>query len=447
VSYPEITCARIIVRDHEIKTDNFRETPWKQAVDIHVLGDRVGTVEVLYLEERPETQEGPLVEEEETLLSTVAERLGQIVERLEIQEALLIRDKAIASSFNGIGIIDLTGNFIYANDSLLKMWGYEENEVVGKSAARLWFREKEAKKMMEVLVDEGNWVGELAAKRRDGSFFDVQIFASLVIDERDDPLCLVGSFMDITEEKILQDQLIRSERLVASGQIAASIAHEINSPLQGIISVINTIERKYGRDEWLIENVGLVKDGFVSIRDTVNKLLDLNRPGKEVTQYMNVNSVIEDTVSLLKNHLGKNKVEVTLSLSPEVPDMTASPQQLGQVFLNLINNLLEAMVRDVESGDSPKVREKTGGEISIYSSVSKETIVVRVTDTGPGISREDLKHVFDPFYSRKKKMGMGIGLSICHSIIEDHGGSIMAETSPKGGVVFTISLPVKRTKK
>jgi signal transduction histidine kinase len=260
-------------------------------------------------------------------------------------------------------------------------------------------------------------------------------------------LCLVGSFMDITEEKALQDQLIRSERLAATGQLAASIAHEINSPLQGIITTINVIEKGYGNDENLSEHLALLNDGFTGIRDTVKKLLDLNRPGKETKQNTNVNRVIEDTVSLLKSHLKKNKVEIILSLSPEVPDMAASPQRLGQVFLNLINNSVEAMVHDVKSGDSPKVREKTGGEISIYSSVSKDTIVIRVTDTGPGISKGDLENVFDPFYSRKKKMGMGMGLSVCNNIIEEHGGSITVENSPEGGAAFTISLLVKRTKK
>lgn len=151
------------------------------------------------------------------------------------------------------------------------------------------------------------------------------------------PYPIFGSFKDVTKEKILQNQLIRSERLVASGKLAASIAHEINSPLQGITALINTMERTCKKDEVLSGNLDLLKGGFESIRDTVKKLLDLNRPG---------------------------------------------------------------------------------------------------------IETEDVERIFDPFYSRKKKMGMGIGLSICHEIIEEHNGFITAENSPEGGAVFTIRLPL-----
>ena len=147
---------------------------------------------------------------------------------------------------------------------------------------------------------------------------------------------------------------------------------------------------------------------------------------------MNVNSVIEDTVSLLGSHLKKNRVNVNSSLSSKVPGITASPQQLGQLFLNLINNSVEAM-----AGISK------GREIIVKSNLRGKNIVIKVADTGPGIPERAMKHIFDPFYTKKKKMGMGIGLSICHGIMEDHNGSIAVKNSPDGGAVFTITLPVR----
>ena len=254
---------------------------------------------------------------------------------------------------------------------------------------------------------------------------------------------VVTVYNNITERKLLEGRLIRSERLAASGQLAASIAHEINSPLQGIRSILNSIERNYKQDELLLEKLNLVKTGFTSIRDTVRKLLDLNRPGKEKKQSVNINSIIEDTAELLKSHFKKNKVKISLNLSPKLPSINVSPQQLGQVFMNLISNAVEAMIGISKSKVGLKIRESTDREITINSNLKKDNIKIRVTDTGPGVSKQDMEHIFDPFYTRKKKMGMGIGLSLCNDIIEDHNGSIVARNSPEGGAIFTITLPVR----
>ena len=249
-------------------------------------------------------------------------------------------------------------------------------------------------------------------------------------------------FRDITVTKQLQDRLFRSERLSATGQLAATIAHEINSPLQGITSLLHSMERASNQDKVLSEKLGLVKMGFIRIRDTVQKLLDLNRPGKEMKQSTNIHGVIQDTVALLKSYLKKNQVTCILNLSQQMPHITASPQQLGQVFMNLISNAVEAMTGTSKSKDGRRTGETDERKITVRSTLTEDTIVVEVSDTGPGISIEDMKHIFDPFYTRKKEMGMGIGLSLCHGILEDHNGSITAENSPERGAIFTITLPI-----
>jgi len=250
-------------------------------------------------------------------------------------------------------------------------------------------------------------------------------------------------YKDITVTKQLQHQLFRSERLSATGQLAATIAHEINSPLQGIISILNMVERTHDRDEKLLENLNLVKRGFITIRDTVKKLLDLNRPRKEDIQSININGLIEDTLRLLESHFKKSDVQIILNLSSEIPNISGSPQQLTHVFMNLINNAVEAMAGVSKTKNGLKTREETGGKVTLTSYLEKDDIIIEVADTGPGIEEEDMAYIFDPFYTRKKEMGMGIGLSLCHGIIEDHNGSITARNSPEGGAIFTISLPAK----
>ncbi len=241
-----------------------------------------------------------------------------------------------------------------------------------------------------------------------------------------------------------QEQIIRSERLAATGQLAASVAHEINSPLQAITVLLGTMKRDNEENKKLLDSIDLLKGAFFNIRDTVKNLMDLNRPGRERKQMINVNAITEKTVALMKSHLKKNKVKIDLNLSPTIPDMIASPQQLGHVFLNLINNAVEAMTDVSKYEDKWKERARIGGDISIKTMLKKDKIVIQVSDTGPGIAENDLEHIFDPFYTKKKTMGMGVGLSVCNGIIEDHNGTIEARNAKEGGAVFTITLPVNK---
>ncbi len=241
-----------------------------------------------------------------------------------------------------------------------------------------------------------------------------------------------------------QEQIIRSERLAATGQLAASVAHEINSPLQAITMLLGTMKKENEDNKELLNNIDLLKGSFFNIRDTVKNLMDLNRPGRERKQMINVNRIIENTNALMKSHLKKNKVKIDLNLSQTIPEMIASPQQLGHVFLNLINNTVEAMSGVSKSDGKWKERTKIGGEISIKTMLKKDKVVIRVSDNGPGIAEEDLEHIFDPFFTRKKTMGTGVGLSICYGIIEDHNGDIEVKNAKDGGAVFTVTLPVKK---
>jgi signal transduction histidine kinase len=124
-----------------------------------------------------------------------------------------------------------------------------------------------------------------------------------------------------------------------------------------------------------------------------------------------------------------------------MPEIYASPLKLNQCFLNLINNAVEAMTGTSTPNNGPVAGMDKGGEISIKTNHTKKNIIIKISDTGPGIPETDLQYIFDPFFTRKKKMGMGVGLSICHGIIYDHGGFITGENLPHGGVVMTITLP------
>ena len=334
------------------------------------------------------------------------------------------------------------GSFIEANDRLLEVTGYTQQELANLNISDLL--ESDQIDIMETMIRkvsrEKEVRFELEIKTKDNQHIPTEVNCRYVLFLGEP--CFLCVARDITQTKLLQNQLIRSERLAATGQLAASIAHEINSPLQGITALLNVIQTSYAKDYELLKKLDLIKSAFASIRDTVRNLIDLNRPGTEKKQPIGLNEVIENTAALVRSYLKKNKIEISLNLSADQHTIDASPQQMGQVFMNLINNAVESITSDPLYQEKVEPFSISSGEISIDSYNRKNEIVIQIKDNGPGIAKNDLDHIFDPFYTSKKTMGMGVGLSICHGIIQDHRGVITAENGPDGGAIFTIRLPV-----
>ena len=388
------------------------------------------------------------VEERTKELSKANEQLKKEIEERKQAEAMLKRsENTLKSIFKSapIGIGLVTNRIIgWTNDQFRQMVGYSQDELKGKNARILYESDDEYERigfeMNSQIQKFGTGTVDSRFKHNDGHIIDI-LLRSAPINPADFSEGRIFTVMDITQTKLMQEQIIRTERLAATGQLAASIAHEINSPLQAVTVMLGTLKKKYSNDEALSNQLELLKGAFSSIRDTVKKLLDLNRPGKEVKQSTNVNHIIEKNIDLFQAHFKKNKIRINLELSSNIPDLNASPLQLNQCFLNLINNAVEAISITSTPDNRSIAGIETGGEITIKTNHNKGNIIIEITDTGPGISEEELQYIFDPFFTRKKKMGMGVGLSICHGIVKDHGGIITAENSPHGGVIMTITFP------
>ena len=421
----------------------------KEKIWIDVLGypvlHRNGSLQYVVLQHYDITEqkqaEGALRKAHDKLEQRVKERTSELVRKVEEKrqtEKELKKFKTISDKANyGAAIADLDGNLEYVNQYFAAIHGYKPNEIVGKHL-KMFHNEDQLKtvdKINKTLKKQGKYDSEeVWHTHKDGSVFPMLMNGITVTGQKGEPLIMAATATDITKQKKLQDQLIRSERLAATGQLAATVAHEINSPLQAITVFLDTLKNKYKENNELGEKFELLVEIYESISNTVKNLLDLNRPGKEQKQDSNVNDIITKTLELLRSYLLRNKINVNLDLSSKIPNSLVSPQQLNHVFLNLINNAIEAMV----DGSGPD----KGNEISIISTLRDGNIVIKVSDTGPGLSDKDFHHIFDPFYTTKKQMGLGVGLSVCHDIIENHGGNIQAENAPEGGAVFTISLPL-----
>ena len=355
----------------------------------------------------------------------------------------LIRYKELFDNVTeGVFLLSTEGKFIETNGRMLESTGYTRAEFLKLSITRIVESNQipYVETMLRKARADKECRFELNVKTRNGSLIPNEVNCRIVLYLG--KLCFLCVARDITETKFLHSQLLRSERLAATGQLAASIAHEINSPLQGITALLSVIRMKYEHDKELLSQIDLINNAFISIRNTVRNLIDLNRPGKEKKQPMNINQVIENTVALTSSHLKKNMVSIKLNLVAKKSEINASPQQIGQVIMNLVNNAVESIIHAPDFQEKLKRSAPVSGEISIETHNRNDEIIITVQDNGPGISENDLAKIFDPFFTRKKTMGMGVGLSICYGIIEEHKGVIYANNTPPGGAVFTIRLPL-----
>ena len=355
----------------------------------------------------------------------------------------LIRYKELFDNVTeGVFLLSTEGKFIETNGRMLESTGYTRAEFLKLSITRIVESNQipYVETMLRKARADKECRFELNVKTRNGSLIPNEVNCRIVL-YLGKP-CFLCVARDITETKFLHSQLLRSERLAATGQLAASIAHEINSPLQGITALLSVIRMKYEHDKELLSQIDLINNAFISIRNTVRNLIDLNRPGKEKKQPMNINQVIENTVALTRSYLKKNMVSIKLNLVAKKSEINASPQRIGQVIMNLVNNAVESIIHEPDFQEKLKRSAPVSGEISIETHNRNDEIIITVQDNGPGISENDLAKIFDPFFTRKKTMGMGVGLSICYGIIEEHKGVIYANNSPPGGAVFTIRLPL-----
>ena len=320
----------------------------------------------------------------------------------------LVRYKELFDNVaEGVFLFNPKGRFIESNDRILESTGYTKNE----------FREMNITQIVE--SDQITYIDKMLkkARRKREARFELNIktkSGNTVPNEVNcryvtylDKPCFLCVARDITQTKLLHNQLLRSERLAATGHLAASIAHEINSPLQGITALLSVIRMRYQEDKDLLDKLDLIKSAFVSIRNTVRNLIDLNRPGKEKKQSMEVNEIIENTVALIRSYLKKNMVHIQLNFAADTSTVIASPQQIGQVIMNLINNAVDSIINAPDFQNKLKNTSSYGGEINIDTINQNESIIITVKDTGPGIAKKDMNRIFDPFFTQKKNNGNG----------------------------------------
>jgi signal transduction histidine kinase len=224
-----------------------------------------------------------------------------------------------------------------------------------------------------------------------------------------------------------QAQLIHAEKLAATGRLAASIAHEINNPLQAIQNCLHLVLNRPLTDEKKLRYLNMAQEEVERLITIVTRTLDFYRPSKGRPSPTQVNDVVEAVLALAGKRLEHGHVRVQRKLAPDLPQLTVVRDQLTQVFLNLVINAAEAMPE--------------GGELTISSACEDNWVCVGFSDTGPGIPPDEVSKIFEPFYTTKAT-GTGLGLAVSYGIVERQGGRIMVDSQRGQGATLTVRLPI-----
>ena len=360
--------------------------------------------------------------------------IDDITERKRAEEALRIKDSAITSSINAIAIADLEGNVTYVNKSFLKLWGYDDKEVLGKAAVKFWQSEEEASKVVEALRDRGSWMGELVARRKDGSLFDVLLSASMVTDEAGKPICLMSSFIDITERKRIEEEIKKKSQELED--FVYTVSHDLKSPL---ISIKGFSELLKSSSQERLGKKGLhqlerIVDNIDEMNRLIGDLLKLSRAGKAVVSprkfdILNLAKEIVEELNL------RFKIKHPKVRYHNLPVIYADELHFRQILQNLLSNAYK--FRD----------ESKRLEIEVGCTEKHNIYHLYVKDNGIGIEKQYLDDVFHIFrrLEDKKVEGTGAGLSIVKKIVEANGGKIWAKSAKGEGSTFYFTFP-KRIK-
>jgi two-component system NtrC family sensor kinase len=264
----------------------------------------------------------------------------------------------------------------------------------------------------------------------DEKYIEWEISTYPIWDERMNVQHTIVMEFDVTEKRMLEADLMQSEKLAAVGQLAAGVAHEINNPLTAIIANAQMLLRDLPENDVdTRDSLTMIETAGVRASQVVGNLLGIARREKFSFSQIDLNESIENALSFTHHEITKRPVSIQRNLQPDMPRLYASKDQLQGVWINLILNALDAI-------------EQNNGVISITSRYTGTEYRVTISDNGKGIAEEKLTRIFEPFFTTKVAgRGTGLGLSVCYRVVKQHGGSIKVESQPNQGTKFLVSLP------
>ncbi len=362
-------------------------------------------------------------------------------------EAVLAKeytDNILHSMTDALFVVSPDGLIQTVNNSLCTLLGYEKDALIGRPVDDILDRGLKAKGLTAAdIVGKGDLSAvEMTYLTKNGEKISVLFSSSLMRNDTGPIGEIVCVAQDITEKRILQAEAMHAAHLASLGELAAGVAHEINNPINSIINYAQILIDESG-DENTSSDIAdrILKDGD-RIANIVKSLLSFARAGEEEKIEVHISELISDVLTLTETQLRKESIRVMVDIPGDLPEIIAHPQQIEQVFLNIINNARYALNQKYRGAHKDKLLEITGERVII-----KKSPCVRMTfyDHGTGIPDHLLGKVIDPFFSSKPKgVGTGLGLSISHGIINDHGGSLKINSIEGEFTRIIIELPERR---
>jgi PAS domain S-box-containing protein len=497
--YPEITGARILINGDEFRTENFTESEWKQTEDIMVNGSVSGKIEVFYIREMPEEDEGPFLREERTLLNNIAGRLGYIIERRNIDVELLRLRKAIESSGEVLFITDRDGIITYINKGFTALYGHEPADVIGKVTPRILkgniLHTDYYKTFWDTLIKFQEIKAEFKNRRKDGTLVEVEIIANAIRDDFDNIIGFIAIQKDITARKIAEEEQTKandkSRRVLLSviedknkardelhklneeletrikertaeleiakveaeqasltkSEFLANMSHEIRTPMNAVLGYAEllsstTIDKT---QKSFIESIKSSGRGLLTL---INDILDLSKieAGKLELEfdYIHTDSFFSEFEKIFSLRVSEKGLKFILNISSGTPEgLYVDETRLRQIIFNLMGNA----IKFTETGfvglkvftQNPKTAVSKNNHTDEYID-----LVFEVEDTGIGISKKFQKEIFDPFTQEaglRKYGGTGLGLSITRKLITMMNGTISLKSELGKGSIFRVSIP------
>jgi PAS domain S-box-containing protein len=390
-------------------------------------------------------------------------RIGQFrdisrIKRLEQRfRNFAVRARAIskASNIADMGIFILVDDeqcearLRFVNQVFCRITGYTDEELLGMSIKEMIHPDDLETAMGRYRRRlQGEPMGdryELKLIRKDRTA--VEVFFMGALSRHYGKTSTVGFVRDITLRKELQESLFLSQRLASIGRLSAEIAHEMNNPLQSVLTFNKLIEKIIQHRPFPIERlpelheyIRYVNSEAGRCADIARNLLNFSRTTEVHMKEHEIHVVLEKTLDILRHSSEMNNVRIRTCYSPEVPLINCDFSRIQQAFMNILWNAIEAMpeggVLTVSTTFKPQP------QCSYFCKAGKYMVEIKVSDTGVGIPRENLDQIFEPFFSTKKeKSGVGLGLSVAYGIIRKHNGTIQVHSEPGVGTTFLIQLP------
>lgn len=352
---------------------------------------------------------------------------------LELERLKDYSENIIESLTVGVAVIDQKGIVTGWNRVMENLFSLKKEEVLEKKLINILGKKNFSALFPPDTQLNYRLLSEISLEMPSGEKKIFDIAKTPLLDNRMNSYGTVIVFEDVTEKISLQQQLLTSEKLASIGLLSAGVAHEINTPLTGISSYVQILQKKLSNSPHnkILENIEKQTDRVARI---VKNLLNFARnPESTAFQRINLKENLEEIISLIDYKLKTMNIELELKLE-QISQVWAQGEKIQQVFLNIILNAIDAM--------------PTGGKLSIKLYQTNKTAVIQIKDTGTGIKAQHLPHIFDPFFTTKGiGKGTGLGLSLSYAIVKEHEGHMTVDSEVGKGSTFTIYIPIDLDRK